>query len=138
MQTLIWKTLSPAQQADVLTRPALSDEADIGAVVREIIAAVRSRGDEALRELSQRFERAPRQQLQVSDAEIKAACARLDDDIKDAIEAAIANIRTFHAAQVQPVVRVETQPGVVCELRTQPISRVGLYVPGAARRSPPP
>jgi histidinol dehydrogenase len=34
MQTLIWKTLSPAQQADVLTRPALSDEADIGAVVR--------------------------------------------------------------------------------------------------------
>ncbi len=68
-------------------------------------------GDEALRELSQRFERAPRQQLQVSDAEIEAACARLDDDIKGAIEAAIANIRTFHAAQVQPVVRVETQPG---------------------------
>ena len=32
MQTLIWKTLSPTQQADVLTRPALSDEADIGAV----------------------------------------------------------------------------------------------------------
>ncbi|OSM50219.1 hypothetical protein WH06_23415, partial [Aeromonas salmonicida subsp. salmonicida] len=59
MQTLIWKTLSPAQQADVLTRPALNDEADIGAVVKEIIAAVRSRGDEALRELSLRFERAP-------------------------------------------------------------------------------
>lgn len=132
MQTLIWKTLSPAQQANVLTRPALSDEADIGAVVREIIGSVRSRGDEALRELSQRFERAPRQQLQVSNAEIEAACERLDDDIKGAIEAAIANIRTFHAAQAQPVVRVETQPGVVCELRTQPISRVGLYVPGGS------
>ncbi|HHQ4922473.1 TPA: histidinol dehydrogenase [Aeromonas veronii] len=136
MQTLIWKTLSPAQQADVLTRPALSDEADIGAVVRDIIAAVRSRGDEALRELSQRFERAPREQLRVSEAEIEAACARLDDDIKSAIEAAIANIRTFHAAQVQPVVRVETQPGVVCELRTQPISRVGLYVPGGSAPLP--
>ncbi|MGL4504667.1 MAG: histidinol dehydrogenase, partial [Aeromonas sobria] len=130
MQTLIWKTLSPAQQADVLTRPALNDEADIGAVVKEIIAAVRSRGDEALRELSLRFERAPRERLRVSEAEIEAACARLDDEIKSAIEAAIANIRTFHAAQVQPVVRVETQPGVGCELRTQPISRVGLYVPG--------
>ena len=90
MQTLIWKTLSPAQQADVLTRPALNDEADIGAVVKEIIAAVRSRGDEALRELSQRFERAPREQLRVSEAEIEAACARLDDEIKSAIEAAIA------------------------------------------------
>ena len=136
MQTLIWKTLSPAQQADVLTRPALNDEADIGAVVKEIIAAVRSRGDEALRELSQRFERAPREQLRVSEAEIEAACARLDDDIKSAIEAAISNIRTFHAAQVQPVVRVETQPGVVCELRTQAISRVGLYVPGGSAPLP--
>lgn len=136
MQTLIWKTLSPARQAEVLTRPALGDEADIGTVVRDIIAAVRSRGDEALRELSQRFERAPREQLRVSDAEVDAACARLGDDIKGAIEAAIANIRTFHAAQVQPVVRVETQPGVLCELRTQPISRVGLYVPGGSASLP--
>lgn len=136
MQTLIWKTLSPARQAEVLTRPALGDEADISTVVRDIIAAVRSRGDEALRELSQRFERAPREQLRVSDAEVDAACARLGDDIKGAIEAAIANIRTFHAAQVQPVVRVETQPGVLCELRTQPISRVGLYVPGGSAPLP--
>ncbi|MDU7779329.1 MAG: histidinol dehydrogenase [Aeromonas caviae] len=136
MQTLIWKTLSPARQAEVLTRPALGDEADIGTVVRDIIAAVRSRGDEALRELSQRFERAPREQLRVSDAEVDAACARLGDDIKGAIEAAIANIRTFHAAQVQPVVRVETRPGVLCELRTQPISRVGLYVPGGSAPLP--
>ncbi|MEI4959306.1 histidinol dehydrogenase [Aeromonas caviae] len=136
MQTLIWKTLSPARQAEVLTRPALGDEADIGTVVRDIIAAVRSRGDEALRELSQRFERTPREQLRVSDAEVDAACARLGDDIKGAIEAAIANIRTFHAAQVQPVVRVETQPGVLCELRTQPISRVGLYVPGGSAPLP--
>lgn len=136
MQTLIWKTLSPARQAEVLTRPALGDEADIGTVVRDIIAAVRSRGDEALRELSQRFERAPREQLRVSDAEVDAACARLGDDIKGAIEAAIANIRTFHAAQVQSVVRVETQPGVLCELRTQPISRVGLYVPGGSAPLP--
>ncbi|WP_326510730.1 histidinol dehydrogenase [Aeromonas caviae] len=136
MLTLIWKTLSPARQVEVLTRPALGDEADIGTVVRDIIAAVRSRGDEALRELSQRFERAPREQLRVSDAEVDAACARLGDDIKGAIEAAIANIRTFHAAQVQPVVRVETQPGVLCELRTQPISRVGLYVPGGSAPLP--
>ncbi|MFM5820450.1 histidinol dehydrogenase [Aeromonas sanarellii] len=136
MQTLIWKSLSPARQVEVLTRPALGDEADIGAVVREIIASVRARGDEALRELSQRFERAPREQLRVSEAEMDAACARLDDDIKGAILAAIANIRTFHAAQVQPVVRVETQPGVLCELRTQPIGRVGLYVPGGSAPLP--
>ena len=136
MQTLIWKTLSPTQQADVLTRPALGDEADIGAVVQEIIGAVRARGDEALRELAQRFERAPREQLRVSEAETDAACARLGDDIKEAINAAINNISTFHSAQMQPIVRVETQPGVVCELRTQPIGRVGLYVPGGSAPLP--
>ncbi|MCS3455898.1 histidinol dehydrogenase [Aeromonas sp. BIGb0405] len=136
MQTLIWNQLTPAQQAEALTRPALDDEANVGAVVTEIISAVKTRGDDALRELSQRFERAPREQLRVSEAEIDAACARLDDDIQAAILAAATNIRTFHRAQVQPVLRVETQPGVLCELRTQPINRVGLYVPGGSAPLP--
>ncbi|MGY3868019.1 histidinol dehydrogenase [Aeromonas crassostreae] len=136
MQTLIWNQLSPARQAEALTRPALDNEADVGSVVQEIIKAVRSRGDDALRELSQRFERAPRERLRVGEDEIEAACARLDDDIKDAIEAAIGNIRTFHAAQAQAPLRIETQPGVVCELRTQPINRVGLYVPGGSAPLP--
>ena len=136
MQTLIWNQLSPTQQAEALTRPALENEADVGSVVQEIIKAVRSRGDDALRELSQRFERAPREQLSVGEDEIEAACARLDDDIKGAIEAAIGNIRTFHAAQAQAPLRIETQPGVMCELRTQPINRVGLYVPGGSAPLP--
>ncbi|MFM4719198.1 histidinol dehydrogenase [Aeromonas bivalvium] len=136
MQTLIWNQLSLARQAEALTRPALDNEADVGSVVQEIIKAVRSRGDDALRELSQRFERAPREQLRVGEDEIEAACARLDDDIKGAIEAAIDNIRTFHAAQAQAPLRIETQPGVVCELRTQPINRVGLYVPGGSAPLP--
>ncbi|MCS3459019.1 histidinol dehydrogenase [Aeromonas sp. BIGb0445] len=136
MQTLIWNQLTPAQQAEALTRPALDDEANVGAVVTDIITAVKTRGDDALRELSKRFERAPREQLRVSEAEIDAACARLDDDIRAAILAAATNIRTFHSAQVQPVLRVETQPGVLCELRTQPISRVGLYVPGGSAPLP--
>ncbi|MGE6109423.1 histidinol dehydrogenase [Aeromonas sobria] len=136
MQTLIWNQLSPARQAEALARPALDNEADVGSVVQEIIKAVRSRGDDALRELSQRFERAPRERLRVGEDEIEAACARLDDDIKGAIEAAIGNIRTFHAAQAQAPLRIETQPGVVCELRTQPINRVGLYVPGGSAPLP--
>ncbi|MGK4472873.1 histidinol dehydrogenase [Aeromonas molluscorum] len=136
MQTLIWNQLSPVRQAEALTRPALDDEANVGAVVTEIITAVKTRGDDALRELSQRFERAPRQTLRVSEAEIDAACARLGDDIKAAILAAAKNIRSFHAAQVQPPLRLETQPGVLCELRTQPIGRVGLYVPGGSAPLP--
>lgn len=121
----------------MLTRPALNDEADIGAVVKEIIGAVRSRGDDALRELGLRFERAPREQLRVSEDEIEAACARLDDGIKGAIEAAIANIRTFHAAQAQPVVRVETQPGWCASCAPSPSAGSASMCRGAARRSPP-
>lgn len=136
MQTLIWNTLAPEQQRDLLARPALANADSLESTVRGIISEVRSRGDAALRELSARFERAPRDTLRVSAAEFDAAEARLGDDIKAAIRQAIGNIRAFHAAQAQPVLRLETQPGVVCELRTQPIARVGLYVPGGSAPLP--
>ncbi|MDO2948015.1 histidinol dehydrogenase [Aeromonas simiae] len=136
MQTLIWNTLAPEQQRDLLARPALANADSLESTVRGIIGEVRSRGDAALRELSARFERAPRDTLRVSAAEFDAAEARLGDDIKAAIRQAIGNIHAFHAAQAQPALRLETQPGVVCELRTQPIARVGLYVPGGSAPLP--
>ncbi|ENY71615.1 histidinol dehydrogenase [Aeromonas diversa CDC 2478-85] len=136
MQTLIWNTLAPDQQRSLLARPALANADTLESTVRGIISEVQRRGDAALRELSARFERAPRETLRVSRAEFDAAEARLGEEIKAAIRQAIGNIRTFHAAQAQPVLRIETQPGVVCELRTQPIGRVGLYVPGGSAPLP--
>lgn len=136
MKTCDWNILSLAEQRSLLERPALANAESLATTVSGIIAQVRRDGDAALRELSRRFERAPREALRISEQEFAAADARLGDEIKSAIRQAIGNIRTFHAAQAQPVLRVETQPGVVCELRTQPIARVGLYVPGGSAPLP--
>lgn len=136
MKTCDWNILSLAEQRSLLERPALANAESLATTVSGIIAQVRRDGDAALRELSRRFERAPRETLRISEQEFAAADARLGDEIKSAIRQAIGNIRTFHAAQAQPLLRVETQPGVVCELRTQPIARVGLYVPGGSAPLP--
>jgi phosphoribosyl-ATP pyrophosphohydrolase/phosphoribosyl-AMP cyclohydrolase/histidinol dehydrogenase len=54
----------------------------------------------------------------------------LPDAVCAAIDAAYANVRKFHAAQVSETLVVETMPGVVCTRFARPIARVGLYVPG--------
>ena len=138
MQTLIWKTLSPAQQADVLTRPALNDEADIGAVVKEIIAAVRSRGDEALRELSQRFERAPREQLRVSDAEVMPPA--LDSVMTSRVPSRPPSPISVPSTppRYSPSSESKPSPGYCASCAPNPSAGSASMSREAARRSPPP
>ena len=54
----------------------------------------------------------------------------IEPEVKRAMQQAAHNIRAFHAAQQPQPVRVETQPGVVCEQHPVPLQRVGLYIPG--------
>ena len=86
----------------------------------------------ALRDYSARFDKADVAALRVSAEQIAAACARLGDDIKQAMAVAVANVDTFHNAQRLPPVDVETQPGVRCQQVTRPIDSVGLYIPGGS------
>ncbi|RMF26520.1 MAG: histidinol dehydrogenase, partial [Bacteroidetes bacterium] len=53
-------------------------------------------------------------------------------ELMEAIGEALANLRRFHAAQIQPRMEVETMPGVRCWRKSVPIERVGLYVPGGS------
>lgn len=117
--------------AELAQRPVFDVSTLFGAV-RPIIEAVQARGDAALRELSQRFDHCELDALCVS-AEAQARAADLiSPELKAAIEQAHANISRFHAAQRFAPVRVETSPGVVCEQRAVPITRVGLYIPGGS------
>ena len=68
--------------------------------------------------------------LRVSEEEFAAAERAVGDELKRAIDVAVANISAFHRAQMPHEVRVETAPGVTCIQRPVPIRRVGLYVPG--------
>ncbi|ELJ8515331.1 histidinol dehydrogenase [Vibrio cholerae] len=136
MRTVVWQSLSEAQQESILERPAITEGANITAAVAQVIAKVRSEGDAALFELTKKFDRVKPASLRVSREEMDAAAARLSETMKQALEQAYNNISKFHKAQkVQPI-KVETMPGVVCEQVTRPINKVGLYIPGGSAPLP--
>ncbi|MCU4677154.1 histidinol dehydrogenase [Catenovulum sp. 2E275] len=136
MQTLDWNLLDSTQQSAILERPALGDSAKLSALVSDIIHQVKTQGDEAIHALTEKFDGLKLTNLRVSQAEIDASEDELGDEIKHAIQLAKAQIESFHQAQVAPVVKVETSPGVICELHTQPIESVGLYIPGGTAPLP--
>ena len=68
--------------------------------------------------------------FEVTPEEFAKASAEVSQAVKDAIEAASANIRKFHEAQLPKPLEVETTKGVKCYQRPVPIQRVGLYIPG--------
>ncbi|MDP5291882.1 histidinol dehydrogenase [Oceanimonas sp. CHS3-5] len=131
MKTLDWNQLSAAEQAAALRRPAL-EQSGREAQVADIITKVRDGGDAALLELTRTLDKAERDSLQLTEAEIAVAGERVSDELKAAIELAITNIETFHRAQLPEAVIQDTAPGVRCELHFQPITNVGLYVPGGS------
>ncbi|MDV5170592.1 histidinol dehydrogenase [Photobacterium rosenbergii] len=136
MKTVVWQSLSDNQQESLLERPAITEGANITAIVEGVIADVRSRGDQALLELTEKFDGIKPNSIKVGQEEVSAASQRLGDEMKQALQQAYQNIATFHQAQKQPTLRVETQPGVVCEQVTRPINSVGLYIPGGSAPLP--
>ncbi|MBR5889268.1 MAG: histidinol dehydrogenase [Akkermansia sp.] len=119
------------QWAELARRPAF-DVTQLFDVVRPIMDAVHMHGDQALHEYGHRFDGVELESLAVSPAEVAEAVASVPQELKEAIELAYCNIYDFHELQLntQAPVKLETAPGVVCEQRTLPIQRVGLYVPG--------
>ncbi|SEG41018.1 histidinol dehydrogenase [Vibrio hangzhouensis] len=136
MRTVVWQSLSQSQQESILERPAITEGANITAAVSAVIQQVRSEGDKALLELTEKFDGVRPDSIRVSAAEIDAASARLSETMKQALEQAYSNIAKFHKAQRPEPLRVETQPGVVCEQVTRPINNVGLYIPGGSAPLP--
>ncbi|EMF0716012.1 histidinol dehydrogenase [Citrobacter freundii] len=127
-----WNSCSPEQQRELLMRPAISASDSITRTVSEILDNVKSRGDDALREYSAKFDKTNVTALKVTTEDMAAAGARLSDDLKQAMTVAVNNIETFHNAQKLPVVDIETQPGVRCQQVTRPVDSVGLYIPGGS------
>nr|WP_319553954.1 histidinol dehydrogenase [uncultured Vibrio sp.] len=136
MRTVVWQSLSENQQDSILERPAIAEGANITAAVADVIAKVRSEGDAALVELTEKFDRVKPDSIRVSANEIDAAANRLSEKMKSALNQAYDNIAKFHKAQKPQPIKVETQPGVMCEQVTRPIQKVGLYIPGGSAPLP--
>ncbi|EGR1556011.1 histidinol dehydrogenase [Vibrio parahaemolyticus] len=136
MRTVVWQSLSEEQQDAILERPAIAEGANIAAAVADVIAKVRTQGDAALLELTEKFDRVKPESIRVPSKEINAASERLSAEMKQALEQAYSNIAKFHKAQKPQPIKVETQPGVMCEQVTRPIQKVGLYIPGGSAPLP--
>lgn len=105
---------------------------DITESVRDILSAVRTEGDEAVRRFTRKFDDVERDDLRVSEAEIEAARDHLDDEAIEAIDNTIENVRAFHEEQREHVegFEKEFQPGVRLGQRVVPIETAGVYIPG--------
>ncbi|MDN3699835.1 histidinol dehydrogenase [Vibrio artabrorum] len=136
MRTVVWQSLSESQQDSVLERPAITEGANITATVSDVIAKVRNEGDAALKELTAKFDGVTPKNIRVTSGEIEEACTRLTPEMKQALEQAYSNIAKFHEAQKPQPIKVETQPGVLCEQVTRAINTVGLYIPGGSAPLP--
>jgi histidinol dehydrogenase len=111
-----------------LARPP-AEGADVGAVVAGIIADVRARGDDALRDYTSRFDGAALDALAVPRSESAAALERLDPALRAALELARDQIVAWHEVQAGEEL-VHTRSGVRVEEMVVPVDRTGCYVPG--------
>lgn len=125
----LFKYPDPSQWPALLARPEIDWQAVEDSVANNF-EEVKKHGDDALRQLTARFDGVTLTDITAGEEEINAADLRLDAPLKNAIRTAAANIRKFHQAQWEQVRPIETLPGVQCWRRSVPIERVGLYVPG--------
>ncbi len=119
--------LGAVSREEIFARPV--PEVDVSAVVAEIIATVRARGDAALLEYNEKYEKAKLDALEVSPAEFDAALKATDPAFLAILERAAANIRAFHEKQLRTGFRLELD-GRVLGQKILPIEKVGLCVPG--------
>lgn len=105
------------------------------AAVAEILADVRSRGDAALRDWTQRIDGVTLDRFAIEPIEIAAAIDRLPRDLLESLQFAADRIRTFHARQPRPAWTTNELGGTLGQKLT-PITRVGVYVPGGTAPLP--
>ena len=116
---------------EILARPSSAGE-DLRPLCEPVFTDVAERGDVAVKEYVERFDRVKLDALQVSDAELAKAESEVSDELKEALSEAYSNIERFHAAQRVGRVAVTNGPGIDCWQEYRAIERVGLYIPGGS------
>ena len=108
----------------------------IETAAREVIRAVKAHGDDAIRELTMRFEKRDLKALEIPPSEWHGAVEQIDPAVRRALEHATARVRAFHEHERYASFEIKETSGVRVGLRVAPLARVGLYVPGGKARYP--
>ena len=126
------------------TRLAFDDSTDAGiqSAVTEIIAVVRARGDDAVVELTNKFDRIQAKsmaELTLTQADLEAAFEGLSDEQRTALQAAAERVRSYHEAQNAECGKswqYTEADGTMLGQKVTPLDRVGIYVPGGKAAYP--
>ncbi|TBH73712.1 histidinol dehydrogenase [Aquirufa nivalisilvae] len=113
----------------ICQRPSL-DAQSLDQIIEGIFTQVETQQDQALRDLTLKFEKREIQDILYSQQEISELADQVPASLKKAIQQAYANIHTFHESQQFVSQKIETSPGVVCWQKASPIEKVGIYIPG--------
>ncbi len=113
-------------------RDTAADTAAIETTVKDILSAVQTRGDAAVREFSNKFDKSELDRFEVTAEERQQALNGLDKQTRADTEFAIDNVRRFAQAQLATILPLEVEllPGLHLGHRVIPIERIGAYVPG--------
>ena len=125
----IFKYPAKEEWTKIVERPRL-DLTKLNETVATVLADVRERGDEAVREYELKFDKAELKSLLVTEQELDEAEKLVSNELRDAIILAHHNIKVFHISQRFVGQKVKTQEGVTCWQKSVAIERVGLYIPG--------
>jgi len=108
-------------------------------VVKEIIEEVKKRGDEALVEFTNKFDKAnikKPSELEIPYSQLKKAYETIPSDLRDALEFAASRIEKFHKKQLENSFTTYEEDGIILGQKVEPLERVGVYVPGGKAQYP--
>jgi sulfopropanediol 3-dehydrogenase len=107
-------------------------DAKVRATVEQILADIEARGDKAVRELSEKFDKWSPKSFRLSEAEVEQAIGKVAKRDLDDIRFAQAQVRNFAEKQKACLtdLEVETLPGVILGHKNIPVRSIGCYVPG--------
>lgn len=109
-----------------------ADDAKTRVVVEQTLAKIEAHGDNAVRELAEKFDNYTQASFRLSDEEIQAIIAKVSDRDMEDIKFAQEQVRNFAQAQRDSMldIEIETMPGVILGHKNIPVQSVGCYVPG--------
>ncbi len=118
------------EELDALLKRPVRDASELNATVAAVLQDIKQRGDDAVREYEERFDKVRLETLAVTEAEMAEAEKLVGEELKEAIRIAHRNIERFHAAQKFQGEHIKVTEGVECWQKAVAIEKVGLYIPG--------
>jgi histidinol dehydrogenase len=109
---------------------------DVNRTVKRIIDDVKTRGDDALKEYTQTYDRIAIDTFRVPSTAIEAAWRRIDPNLITYLQTAKSNIEAYHSLQQIQSFQIKKPDGTIIEQIVRPLQSVGIYVPGGTAAYP--